>query len=79
MDDPELVAAAKSYVGQQHGLSEQQSRRLQGDTLRELHTDAVLMAKELGLVVDDRARDESGRFATAGRSMNEQIRSAAGR
>jgi hypothetical protein len=74
-------------VGREHGLSEAQSRRLVGSTLKALHDDAATMANELG--VDDpypadqgRSRDQTGRFASsggAGVDMNAAIRQAAGR
>jgi hypothetical protein len=82
-DDGDLIGYVKTKVGEAAGLTEAQARRLTGSTLREIEADAKTMAKELGLVVEDRARDEGGRFVSGGesegRTMNRIIREAAGR
>jgi hypothetical protein len=78
LDDDELLGYARTAAGREHGLSEAQSKRLVGGTLRELHPDAAAMTKELG--VDDpyetgqQARDESGRFARATRYTTRSVR-----
>jgi hypothetical protein len=82
MDD-ELVGIAKSSIGAEVGLTPAQSARLVGETAGELRKDARAMAKELGLEVDEQARDEGGRFASSGDNaesarMNEAIRAARG-
>jgi hypothetical protein len=81
--DDETMAYLRAAVAREHGLTEAQSRRLVGSTLKTLHADASVMATELG--VDDphesgQARDDGGRFAraTAG-DMNTIIRAASGR
>jgi hypothetical protein len=82
-DDHELVAIARASIAAHYGLSEAQSRRLVGQTAAELRADARLVARELGIAVDDDddgdgvQRDEHGRFA--GRDMNKTIRAASGR
>jgi hypothetical protein len=82
-DDAELIEYVRTRVGAEHGLTEAQSRRLVGTTLKALHDDASSMAKELD--VDDpsaQARDDGGRYARRehdGASMNAIIRQAAGR
>jgi len=81
MDD-ELVSIARVAIGEQHGLTPQQSKRLRGDTAAELRADARAMRTELGLEpLDERERDEHGRFRSAesGVDMNRRIREAAGR
>jgi hypothetical protein len=79
--DDELYAIARASIGATFGLSEAQSRRLHGATAAEIRADAKAMARELGLEVDndDRGRDERGRFAESGSSMNALIRQASGR
>jgi hypothetical protein len=53
-DDAELIEYVRTRVGAEHGLTEAQSRRLVGTTLKALHDDASSMAKELD--VDERQR-----------------------
>src|SRR5262249_22080722 len=85
--DDGTMTYLRAAVGREHGLTEQQSRRLVGSTLKALHDDAASMATELG--VDDpyatdqgQARDDGGRFARSGGTggdMNRLIRQASGR
>jgi hypothetical protein len=81
----DLIEIAKTAIGAEVGLSAEQSRRLVGDSAQALRKDARVMAKEIGLDVDDgdeQPRDEGGRFATgdgSGKSINRLIREAAGR
>jgi hypothetical protein len=83
--DDELLALARASIGAEVGLNEAQSRRLVGETAGEIRSDAKLMARELGLPVDDRLRDEAGRFRERNAvddlhsSMNTLIRRASGR
>jgi hypothetical protein len=81
MDDAELLAYTKARVGEEHGLSEAQSQRLQGLTLTQLHDDAAKMCAELGLRDRSPTRDGEGRFqARPGEGgINAVIRQAAGR
>jgi hypothetical protein len=75
--DDETLNYLKQSIAREHGLSEAQSRRLVGSTLRDLHADAVEMAKELGLRDPTvQTRDAGGRYAT---DVNALIRQAAGR
>jgi hypothetical protein len=80
-DQAELIAYAKVALGHQHGLTDAESRRLNGSTVDELHRDARAMCRELGRVdLTERARDEGGRYAgTAAVGFNEAVRKAAGR
>jgi hypothetical protein len=83
--DDELVSIAKTAIGQEFGLSAAQAARLRGDNARALRHDAQEMRRELGLdPLDDRDRDQQGRFAakpkpTLGESFNDLIRRTAGR
>lgn len=80
--DDELVSIARTALGQEAGLTAEQSRRLRGETAAELRADAKAMRSELGLPpLDERERDEQGRFraAESGVDMNRMIRAAAGR
>jgi predicted transcriptional regulator len=82
MDDEATAALldyAKLAVGHEHGLSDNEARRLNGRTVDELHRDATAMCRELGRVdLTERARDRaSGQFVA--RDMNVAIRQAAGR
>jgi hypothetical protein len=76
--DAETLSYLRTRIAQEAGLPEQHAQRLIGGSLRELRDDAKQMARELGIAVDDRERDEQGRFRS-GASMNEILRSAAGR
>jgi hypothetical protein len=87
-DRDELLAYVRVAVGSAHGLTEAQSRRLVGSSLRALHDDAATMAGELGIedpYTPDTgpARDGAGRFAAsrggASGDMNRIIREASGR
>jgi hypothetical protein len=75
--DEELLAIAKTGIGAEVGLTPAQSARLVGETAGDLRRDAKAMAKELGLAVDERQRDEGGRFTPS--DFNRAIRQAAGR
>jgi hypothetical protein len=84
-EQAELVAYARVAVGREHGLTAEQSRRLVGRSLTELHGDARAMAQELGVRdPSERTRGGDGRFAGAEGSdahvrINKSIRQAAGR
>ena len=83
MDD-ETLAYIRERVADETQLPNGWGERLQGETLAELRADARVMAKDLGLAVDDERdaqRDEHGRFARSGNrgSMNSIIRQASGR
>jgi hypothetical protein len=89
--DDELLALAKTSIGDEHGLTPAQSARLHGQTAKELRADARAMRGELGMepLDEERPRDHGGRFAKSGGIydkasppadvMNRLIRSAAGR
>jgi hypothetical protein len=80
--DNEVVTIAKTAIAAEYGLSPVQARRLHGDTASDLRADAKAMRAELGLPeLDERERDEHGRFraAESGVDMNRMIRAAAGR
>jgi hypothetical protein len=82
--DEELFSIAKTAIGAEHELTPQQSARLRGQTAKELRDDARAMRGELGMPsLDDRPRDQSGRFAASDSSknarVNDIIREAAGR
>jgi hypothetical protein len=76
--DDELRDIARTALGAEYGLSPEQAQRLRGETAAELRADAKAMRAELGLApVDERERDEGGRFV--GGDMNARIRAASGR
>jgi hypothetical protein len=78
----DLAEIGRVSIGvNEFGLSEAQSRRLRGSSADEVRADAKQMRKELGLpTLDERKRDEEGRYARSGGSdMNRIIREAAGR
>jgi hypothetical protein len=82
----DLADIGRLPIGQnEYGLTEAQSRRLRGETADEVRADAKAMRRELGLPVDDRLRDEAGRFRERNAvddlhaSMNKLIRTASGR
>jgi hypothetical protein len=78
--DDELLSIAKASIASEFGLSAEQSRRLHGETASEIKADAKAMAKELGIAVDDRQRDDAGRFAGGENAkINTALRRAAGR
>jgi hypothetical protein len=82
--DDELYSIARTSIGAEQELTPEQSARLRGQTAAELRDDAKQMRRELGMPVDDRPRDEAGRFRERNavdlhRSMNSLIRQAAGR
>jgi hypothetical protein len=81
VDDVETLEYLRVAVGREHGLSEAQSRRLVGSSVKALQRDAREMARELGLpdpTVQPRSGD--GRYSTrddTGQAINEAIRRAA--
>jgi hypothetical protein len=82
----ELAGIGRLAIGQhEYGLTEAQARRLHGETADEVRADPKAMRRELGLPVDDRLRDEAGRFRERNpvddlhSSMNKLIRTASGR
>jgi hypothetical protein len=75
----ELLEAAKRDVARAHGLDDRHAYRLVGGSVSELHADAKLMARELGVAdPTERPRDEVGRY-TGETDMNRLIRAASGR
>jgi hypothetical protein len=77
--DDELVGIAREAIGSRFGLTPAQSARLRGATRVEIEGDAKAMRSELGLTpLDERTRDEGGRYAR-GDDMNSIIRAASGR
>lgn len=75
--DDELIEYARINVGREHGLTSEQAHRLVGSTLGDLHDDARVMAKELGVRdPSERTRDDGGRYAV---DMNRIIREKSGR
>ena len=78
--DNELLDVARVAIAAEFGLGAAQARRLRGETAAELRADAKAMRAELGLEpVDERERDQQGRYASGERDMNSVIREAAGR
>jgi hypothetical protein len=78
--DESLLDLAKRQVAHEFGLSPEQGNRLHGDDVAALRSDAKVMRTELGLEpLDERERDEHGRFKRGEVDMNAVIRSAAGR
>jgi hypothetical protein len=77
----DLADIGRLAIGQhEYGLTEAQSRRLRGETADAVRADARQMRRELRLPdLDERDRDEHGRFRTKGVDVNAAIRQAAGR
>jgi hypothetical protein len=75
--DDGLLGLAKRAVGNEYGLSPQEAARLHGTSASELRADAKTMRTELGLPpLDERERDEHGRFHRAKLDVNTVIRAA---
>jgi hypothetical protein len=78
--DDELLKLAKRAIGDEFELTPAQAGRLRGATASELRDDARAMRRELRLPdLDERERDEHGRYRAKGVDMNAAIRAAAGR
>ena len=79
MSDAETLSFLAHHVGEEHGIPEQLRSRLSGETVSELRHDASELAKQLGIApVQERQRDEAGRFARTSSGFNRLIREAAG-
>jgi hypothetical protein len=79
--DTETLSYLRTRIAQEAGLPEQHAHRLVGGSLAALRQDARKMRAELGMeTLDDRERDEQGRFRSAApMDMNALIRQASGR
>ena len=77
----DLTEIGRVSIGvNEYGLTEQQAKRLRGESGDRVRADAKQMRVELGLEpIDERERDEQGRYRTKSVDMNAAIRAAAGR
>jgi hypothetical protein len=77
----DLTQLGRIHIGtSEYGLSPAQAARLRGDDPASVRADAAAMRIELGMPdLDERERDESGRFRPSTGDMNRAIRAAAGR
>jgi hypothetical protein len=78
--DDDLLTLAKRAIGDDFELTPAQSARLRGATASELRDDARAMRRELQLPdLDERDRDDHGRYRRKPVDVNAAIRAAAGR
>jgi hypothetical protein len=78
--DAEILQLARRHVAEKYGIAPTLAGRLHGSTLKGLEQDAARLREDLGLgPLNERDRDERGRFSGGSSDFNHRIRAAIGR